>query len=183
MVFSTGLCREENHLGFGMLVACRHSISTVDDLVAEAEHLWAAEKDTEQRTRNVSATWGCIALLVNPKKPDTARLVDGWVKRIAREVHYGKLDRVLAEGVLVNANGQIAIPWPQRKDGKAIDIDILLMTATNPTITDGRYPTSEEIAVAWKTPLGSRHVNYFWENRKNGIETFQDAEIEALLNR
>ncbi len=183
MVFSTELCQAKNHLGSGILVACRHAIYTVDDLVAEAEYLWAAEKDTEQRTSDVSATWGCIALLVNPKNPNIARLIDGWVKRIAQEKHYGKLERAHGESALVNADGQIAIPWPQRKDGKAIDTDILLLTATNPTTVDGRYATPEEIASAWKIPSGRSHVSYFWNNRKSGVETFQDTEIEALLNR
>src|SRR5207245_108239 len=94
---------------------------------------------------------------------------------------YGNLSRGLGEGELVSADGEIAIPWPVRRDGRAIELDILLVTATNPSIAGGQYPSPGAIAGAWKTSGGRSHVSYFWNNRKHGIETFQDGEIEALL--
>ena len=41
----------------------------------------------------------------------------------------------------------------------------------------------QDIADGWTTQEGKKHVNYFWENRAHGITTFEDAEIERLLEQ
>jgi hypothetical protein len=182
MVLSRELCSCGAQAGTAIIVGCLRPVSTVDDLILEAEWLWAAERNVKDRTSALSADWGCVALLVNPNTGKGSSLLDAWAKRTRLEPHYGRLNRAQDEAALVDATGQIQIPWLQRIDGKSIDKDLLLVTATNPTITNGRYPTSEEIALAWKTGPGRAHVNYFWNNRKCGTQTYQDAEIEALLN-
>jgi hypothetical protein len=60
------------------------------------------------------------------------------------------------------------------------DFDVLLMTATEPTLTDGNYASSEEIARAWM--LDSKgNDSYFYNNRQAGITTFEDDPILTLL--
>ena len=63
----------------------------------------------------------------------------------------------------------------------ALDFDVLIGTATNPTIIRGHYADAEQVADAWNNPAGREHVDYFDNNRKSGIRTFQDAEIERRL--
>jgi len=181
MVFSTELGKTQDQMGFGRLVACKHRMSSAVGLIEEAEFLWAAEQNSEERTGSISASWGCIAILANPNSQRTAAYVEMWATRTKSDRNSRQLNRAHGETELVDSTGRIAIPWPQRKDGKSIEFDVLLMTATNPTIVDGRYPSPEEISNAWKTPSGKAHINYFFVNRRCGIETFQDAEIEALL--
>ena len=43
------------------------------------------------------------------------------------------------------------------------------------------YPSLQKIADAWSIPEGREQVGYFWNNRKHGITTYQDAKIEARL--
>ena len=79
----------------------------------------------------------------------------------------------------MDESGFLTIPWPESEDGSPLDVDVLLATATAPTIVDGRYPTAQEIAEAWNNTDG--RVDYFYNNREHGIRTFQDAAIEARL--
>jgi hypothetical protein len=63
-----------------------------------------------------------------------------------------------------------------------LELDILLATATSPTIVDGRYPSAREVASGWQHPAGRAHIEYFRRNKQCGITTFQDHEIENHLN-
>ena len=66
--------------------------------------------------------------------------------------------------------------------GEALHLDLLLATATNPTL-EGRsrsYPSAEIIAQHWNND-NQGHVQYFYNNQVNGIYTFQDREIRNML--
>ena len=83
---------------------------------------------------------------------------------------------------MVAESGFLNIPWPSTEDGLDLGIDVLLATATKPTIDDGGYyPSPCEVADAWNTHDGKKSVEYFVENRAHGIETFQDGIIEERL--
>ena len=82
----------------------------------------------------------------------------------------------------VDGEGFLNIAWPRLADGSPLMIDALLATATDPELPpNGCYPSAREVAKAWDTPKGRKHIHYFCENRKNGIRTFQDDEIEGHL--
>src|SRR5690348_14469584 len=49
--------------GEAIAVRCKAEIEKPADLIAEAEHLWAAERNDEPNQR-ISAGWGRVALLV-----------------------------------------------------------------------------------------------------------------------
>jgi hypothetical protein len=88
------------------------------------------------------------------------------------------------EGRLLDKDGLLQIDWPSLVDGGApVDVDLLLVTANNPRLsaTAPNYPAVETIAHAWNAAV-SRHAEYFWRNTENGIRTFQDDEILALLH-
>ena len=122
-----------------------------------------------------------MALVVNPQRPKAAELCDGWTERVAKEHCHGHLSSAASEKVAVDATGFLGIPWPISEDGSDLGVDVLLATATDPTIGDGRYPCGQQIAEAWNTREGRNYVDYFRKNRAHGIKTFQDDIIEARL--
>jgi len=74
----------------------------------------------------------------------------------------------------------LTIDWPQLADGSGpLDLDLLLATATEPSLMGGRYANPAEIASAWRS--APHEVYYFHNNRTNGITTFEDADILKLL--
>ncbi len=87
----------------------------------------------------------------------------------------------VGEDVPVNESGFLSILWPATLSGRPLKFDILIATATNPTIIAGHYPAVQQIADAWDTPTGKQNLDYFHNNRKHGIRTFQDTEIARLL--
>jgi len=177
MVFSRGY-----DAGHGAVVRCVHPVSSVDDLISEAKHLWAAEQNATV-SQQISAGWGCVTLLCNPDRNIQQTFLTGWADRIAQERNYGNVPQTPEEGRLVSAEGLLQIPWPRRvADGAAVPLDFLLATVTRPTLagTPLSYPTVEMIADAWNGDT-ENHVEYFWKNGENGIRTFRDDAIRALL--
>ena len=178
MVFSR-LCPP----GWAKLVPCSHGISTAQDLIAEAEFLWKAEQPDAEAHR-IASTWGCVALLCNPEREIPQNLLREWANRVSREPNYGRVSQTAAEGVLVGRDdGLLRIEWPHLAEGgAAADFDLLLVTANDPRIraSSPNYPTAEMIAEAWNR--AGEHVGYFWKNTDDGIRTFEDEQIRALLN-
>lgn len=180
MVFSGSLAQEQ--YGRAVVVPCGRARNAME-LVDAAVHLWTAETaNGENPLSRVSASWGCVAILESPEHPMPTALRAGWTERVRREPCYGQLNSAVHEDVAVDESGFLRIPWPVPcEDGTRLGVDILLATATNPTIVRGRYPTAQEVADAWKSPSGRKYVGYFVNNRKRGIQTFEDDIIEARL--
>jgi hypothetical protein len=179
MVFSRGC-----ETGHGTLVRCVRPISSIGDLISEAEHLWAAEQNAIVG-RQISAGWGCVTLLCNPARDIPQTFLTGWANRVAQERNYGNVPQALDEGRLVSAGGLLQIAWPQSvKDGAAAPLDFMLATATRPSLTGTplSYPTVEMIADAWSADQNN-NVGYFLENQKHGIRTFQDDAIRVRLEQ
>lgn len=178
MVFSR-LCKS----GQGKLLNCIRTISTLADLMAEAEALWKAEQPRADRGR-IACEWGCVALLPNPDREVPEDLLKAWADRIAREPDYGNVTQTEEEGTLVGKDGLLRIDWPRLiEDGASVDVDLLLVTANDPEISPSRpnYPDANTIAEAWNA-APKRYAEYFWNNAENGICTFQDEDIRALLH-
>ena len=176
MVFSPGLCEEQ----FGTAITIPFKS---DNLLEEAEHLWAAE-DRFGRGLNgcISARWGCVALLEHPKAPLPPDVRERWTSRVNLERRYLKLAHEHYEAAAVDKSGFLNIRWPRSENGSLLDMDALLATATCPTFNaGGGYPSPPEIAEAWNTVRGRKVTKYFWRNRAHRITTFQDAEIKAKL--
>jgi hypothetical protein len=169
--------------GRAKVVRCRHSVSTADDLIAEAEALWKAEQSDAAPGR-IGDYWGCVALLCNPDRKVPEDLRKRWAERVGLEPDYGNVTQTEDEGRLIDENGLLLIDWPICLDtGQLVQHDLLLVTANDPRINAAspNYPTVERIASAWNA-AAIRHAEYFWKNVENGIRTFQDDEIRALLD-
>ena len=113
--------------------------------------------------------------------------------RIRREKDYVTPIRMDGEdrSVVEPCSGFLTIDWPQTVAGPPLCWSAMLVTATSPRgprRSSRRYPSPPEIDDAWDIPEDhesrpSRPVDYFWNNRENGITTHQDPEIEAQLQR
>ena len=175
MVYSPGLSEET--YGHAIVVPCKS-----EELVGEAEWLWAAERNKARPGDRISADWGCVALLENPERRMPQELRDEWTERISCEPCYGRMfNTPVGEEAPASPSGSLTIPWPATLSGVPLDFDVLMGTATNPTIVRGCYADAQEVANAWNNPAGKKHVHYFHNNRQSGIHTFQDAEIERRL--
>ena len=76
MVFS-----RQCELGQAKVVPCR---STAGDIVDEAEHLWAAERN-EPPNHRISASWGRVALLSRSDRNIPQGILNTWAARVSRE--------------------------------------------------------------------------------------------------
>jgi hypothetical protein len=137
--------------------------------------MWTAEKNGDNEFSEISAKWGCVALLPHPERELTGQipsdLLKGWASRAAKEqANY-------ENRTSVDSSGRLLIDWPKQVKGKDLDLDLLLATANFP---DGKAPTEKEIAKAyWDDDLS--HVDYFIKNRKSSITTPSDEKILGEL--
>jgi hypothetical protein len=187
MVFAPGC-----DTGQARVFECKLAVSSIEELVREAQALWFAESpdgSARQPTETLSAAWGCVTLSVNDQGNAPQTLLDQWAERISQE-RFGKERqpsydhrRYSVKGVSAITNrGELAIAWPNRVDtGKRFaGLDLLLATATRPTPyrDTGDFAPVKIIADAWN---GLKEAAYFHSNRTNGFHTFQDEAIAALL--
>jgi hypothetical protein len=110
--------------------------------------------------------------------------LEAWARRVKDEQGYGNVRQTADEGQLISEDGLLQIDWPRCvKGGGAIDLDLLLVTANDPTLTGTplSYPSVATIVGAWNS-AAQEHAKYFRKNIDNGITTFQDDEIRAGLN-
>jgi hypothetical protein len=187
MVFSP---EYQARLGTAKAIRCAREVSSIKDLVAEATELWVAESN-ERHRGELSADWGCVVLvkpndfLDRPDQGDRRTLLQGWAAHTSRLRSYGRLgfsqaDQESAQGLVIT-DGRLRIAWPRVLDGSPLPFDLLLATATNPEIGSRRlsYPSATEIAEAWKAR--PEFAYYFHFNRRTGIRTADDDEIDKLL--
>jgi hypothetical protein len=174
MVFSR-LC----DLGHAKVVPCR---ATAEDIIDEAEHLWAAERN-RPLIRRISANWGRVALLPHPDRDIPKTILRAWAARVAQEPTYTDVPQATGEGPLLSRSGILQIGWPRLVDpDEPAPLDLLLATANHPTLVGQppEYADPARIALLWRGSAGGR-VGYFVNNRQNGIVTFEDDAISSLL--
>jgi hypothetical protein len=168
--------------GQAKVVRFKHDVSTTADLRAEAEHLWAAERNVKPDGL-IAADWGCVAMLCNPERDIPAGLVEDWAKRVDAIPGYGNISHALGEGTPVSEQGLLQIPWPTLSEtNDNVPLDLLMVTANHPTL-EGEpkaYPTPVMIADAWNADKKGR-VEYFRNNVRDGIWTFEDDAISRRL--
>jgi hypothetical protein len=181
MLFSNEFCQDQ-HMGSALAVPCGRRIRNGGDLVEEAEALWAAERTASGATRGVSASWGAVGLLCNPRSAGLESIKAAWVARTAKErQRYLNFPHTTHETPAVDRHGMLNIPWPKTDSGELRQVDMLLATATQPNcLVDDAYPSPEAIAAAWRRE--PREAVYFHENRRAGITTVEDQEIQKYFN-
>jgi hypothetical protein len=169
MVFSSD-CYSQG-MGKALLVPFKSQIKNLEELVIEAKELWKAESGIADR---ISGTWGAVGLLVNADSNIPGDIVDGW-KVLEKRPEFKAIGQ---EHPCLSRDGLLMLHWVEDFNSKsAVDFDFILATATLPNIE--AYPTSQEIAEAC---VRNKYTQYFAENQKHGIITFQDEEILKLLH-
>jgi hypothetical protein len=168
--------------GQAKVVRFKNDVSAAADLHAEADHLWAAERNGNPDGR-VAADWGCVALLCNPGRHIPAALVGDWAKRVAGISGYGNIPHAPGEGSVISDSGLLQIAWPNLAESdEPVPLDLLIATANHPTL-EGEpkaYPSPDMIADAWNAD-GQGRVEYFTNNVRDGIWTFEDDAISRRL--
>ena len=145
MVISSGLA-EEN---FGTAIAVPFNSA---DMFNEAEHLWTAERDAPDGSDGtIAAGWGCVGLLEHPSGPLHREERERWTDRVQGKAVYGNLPHGRNERSAVSKSGFLSIDWPKTVNDSLLEWDVLLATATCPTLYNAEYPSSRHIAQAWQT--------------------------------
>jgi len=120
-----------------------------------------------------------------PDRPLAEEFQHAWSEAVrAAGSHFRQIPAAIGEQQLIDpASGVAQLGWPTDVESTEAlrGFDLLLLTATEPTPTKSTdYPSAQEVADAWRAdPNG--HVSYFYNNRQNGITTFQDNEIQRIL--
>jgi hypothetical protein len=186
MVFAPG-CPD----GLAKVRLCSRPVSSIADLVDEAKALWVAERPANSQPltgRLHSDDWGCVALLANPEAIGSQELLARWAKRtvLEKDRHgrptYDSAPYTVKGMSAVSNRGLLQIAWPVGVENNTLvnSFDLLIATATQPTPdpTTGDFPKAEVIAEAWNS---GGDAEYFRMNRKHGLHTFQDQEIQTFL--
>jgi len=182
MVFANGLPAAQN--GWALAVRCRCEVNNANQLVEEARALWQAEQTDPSKPMRFSssASWGAVGLLCNPARGGSLDAIRaGWRDYVADEHEiYRAFPCAKDELPVVGSDGILQFPWSVTESGDPLTVDLVLATATVPTLrTDGTYATSEMVAREWK--LKPKEQRYFDENRRAGITTAFDYDIMKFL--
>jgi len=182
MVFAKS-CSEPGKLGTGLVAPACVECGKPEHLLEEAQYLWAAEQDSE-RVGGICADWGRACILLNPASTPSEAIQKAWQAKIkAAGNAYTVPPTADGEGDILDATtGRALFDWPidDETQQPLRGFDLLIMTATVPTLTSRQYPAAKEIADAWKEDK-LENILYFHNNRKYGITTFEDAQILAVL--
>ena len=139
--------------------------------MAGAEGLW------KESGPSLNKNWGTVGVLINPKIEKTRNLEiikERWTK-IYADYNFNPSDYIIEkEPEIIDKNGFLKIEWTDEMN----EFDFLIATLTVP------YPKSllnEKIIADRINETG--YDEYFLNNYKNGIKTFQDEEIINRLNK
>lgn len=172
-------------MGTAKVLCCKNPITSADQLIAEAEFLWMAERLSDRANHKISAAWGCVALLVNPAAAIPKSVISGWDRHVRQAQDYGRVPQGPGEEPLVGDNGLLQLSWPTLAGQNApVPVDLLLATVTHPTLEGDTqaYATAETIAAGWGADT-TDEIRYFRNNRTHSIRTFQDEAILAELRK
>jgi hypothetical protein len=171
MVFSNNCYR--CGLGTGWVVQFRTETDSFDDLKREAKEMGKAEGISN----GLFCDWDVVSLILNPNKVIDNSIREEWTNLMKDKLKNHQLLKATtkSEKASIDSNGFLKIRWPKKVTNcKNIDLDFLLATPTLPTITKNRYPSIFQISNAMTK---AKYCEYFIENIKNKITTFQDKKI------
>lgn len=138
--------------------------------MASAEGLW------KKSGPSLNKSWGTVGLLINPKLEKSKSLeiiIERWTK-IYGEYNWNKLDyQIENENEIIDENGFLKIDWTNEMD----EFDFLIATLTVPK--PKKILTGKAIA---EKMIETGYDEYFLNNYKNGISTFQDDVIMNTLS-
>lgn len=165
-------CLTKKRMGKGVLVPLRlDKYSALD----QCEELIKAEHLNLNGYRNrFNYGFFAVGLLPNPqtRNKDLDDLIRVWSSRFEGGFKNNQY-RIDQESPIINAQGFLSIPWSKEFN----DNDFIVCTAIKPNLS--KYPNPKKIAKFMKK---KSDFEYFCENQKYGITTFQDDQIKAYLS-
>jgi len=171
MVFSASIAP-----GTAKVLPCKASIETMRDLLNEADALSEAEGLGDG---SLWKPFGCVGVLANPSSAAALDVLPDWSVEFRKRLNPNAditQTRALGEDPTISQNGVLNLPWPTYvASGRQYDGDMLLATATSPSLeSGGRYPSTQQIALAI---VRSGYSEYFCNNVLNGLATVEDRDI------
>lgn len=163
--------------GTGYAVPFNHDISTLDQVNAQVRRLLEAENSPNEPGPFYDLSFCVAALLINPKHQATrhpliSALMPFWRNALSPTFRPSAY-HVPDEPPIINANAILQFAWPENLNA----FDFVIATAIKPRPRDPEYPSPTEIA----KHVTTNAKDYFTNNRKAGITTFQDADITAVI--
>jgi hypothetical protein len=180
MVFSDE-CKAKEKMGNAVFIP--FAINPIDfkQLETQAKDLINAEFNKTKNLKTFDWDWGALGILFNPKSEDetsskclvVSSFCDEWAKRYSKDFEPDNF-RVDTETCIISQKGNLLIDWLNLPDS----IDFIIATVIKPELKN--YPSPKNIA---DRILVNEYDTYFRENRREGITTFQDFEVEELLSK
>ncbi|MCC5916517.1 MAG: restriction endonuclease subunit S [Cryomorphaceae bacterium] len=166
MVFSSSLVTKSQK-GKAYLIPILEKYCNTESVIEVAHAIINAEYKSIYENERFNWGWGCLPLLLNPKKQNSQiqTLSSLWNDHFSNGFnpdHY----KVGDESPSVNRNGQLQIPWSSEFN----NFDFIISTSTKPN--SDSYPDSKRLIEIFK-----QDDKYFRKNVDSGISTFQDKEI------
>ncbi|MGB8193689.1 MAG: hypothetical protein WCF67_17285 [Chitinophagaceae bacterium] len=173
-------------LGIGVVRSfAANPIQGLDALKKETKALSVAEGMEGQFIKNdkQNMPWSVLAILLNRRivtNQQREDLLNWWLTQLQAEKTYPNFQaenfRLGNEEPCIEQNGSLNIPWIKSIDPAKQEIldqhHFLIATATLPTGTN--YP---DVATMRTSVQEDTERQYFLNNYKHGIRTFQDEEI------
>ncbi|MDY0090660.1 MAG: hypothetical protein RBR78_09875 [Flavobacteriaceae bacterium] len=175
MVFSEE-CNSEDMLGTAFFVPFRDNPVSLEALRKQSLELIKSECKKDKSVFEIfNWSWGTLALAINPdlldKDPKKHKQLSEFWKKQCGEGLNPKQYKVGNEKPAVDEQGILSFNWTDELK----DFDFLIATATKP---EKEYPISKKIA---DRIIVNEYSEYFIENVKAGISTFQDKEIQSFI--
>jgi len=155
----------------------KQQFTSADDIIEEALRMSAVEgKFCNYFIKDLptDCAWCIVAILFNPfSVPEIVktRIFVKWKAEMAKNNKGHELLMSEYEQFSLKPTGELNIPWPE----EAGDFDFLISAATRPQLRKD-IKHLDETEIAHYIPKRK----YFFNNRKNGIITYQDEKIMHL---
>lgn len=176
MIFSND-CNEKKLLGNAFFLPFKKNPVDIKEIQKNAFELIKSEHKKKQINFNrFHWSWGALALVVNPKsliekKEQINHLLNFWLKQY--DESFDPMEyKVNKETPVINKQGILLFDWTNELK----DFDFVITTVTKPNVN--QYPTAKTIA---DKILTNEYSTYFENNLREGISTFQDADIKTLI--
>lgn len=172
MIFSN---HSSTKFGQAQILPFKESIKNARILETQAFAMACAEGLWNENVPSLNKSWGTVGLLINPNLENSRNLdiiKERWVK-IYSQYKFDNLDYTIEnEPKLIDRNGFLNLEWMDEMN----TFDFLIATLTVPK--PKRILNSKEIADRMNV---QGYNEYFLNNYKNDIRTFQDGEIKEAL--
>jgi hypothetical protein len=182
MVFSS---LAMNNQSFGLAIPYKSEIDFSNYLHFErqARILADVEGISKNNDNRLRKSWGCIGIYINPNSPHSAIIHNHWDNLRMTDNEYS--NKLASNYSFRNLHGDNSLLESNYQLKQVVHIntkiDFLFFTYIKPEHRNkavGRYPTPQEIAEEINR---SGYKTYFEENKKSGITTFEDNDIDNLI--